>query len=400
MNKTLLVGDLHLGKGTSIGKPGIGTVLNSRISDQVKLLDWIIDTAIDNCVDTIIFTGDICEDVKPDYVLVNIFFQFLKKCEVHNIDIHIIMGNHDLRRTGSHYVSFLDLITTAELSNVSIHKQITTLHKHGVSFTLLPFRDKRSFNCSSNSEALNFLSEKFIYEIAEIPPGWDKVLVGHLALEGSLFVGDEIDDYANELICPLDMFSEYDYVWMGHVHRPQVLAKKPYLAHIGSLDLSDFGETDHKKILVLFDPDNPVKFTEIDVPTRPLRKVIIQVPSKFETTEYVLEQLQVINEVKPFQNAIVRVEVKITGLESKNLDREAVEKLIYDSGAHYICNISESRNVSVVPLNKQANVDNTIKPKVAVKLYADRLDFESEEDRDKYIELSNKVIDKFNASIK
>src|ERR1700748_1779591 len=103
MNKTLIVGDLHLGKNFALGKPGIGNALNSKAADQAKLLDWIFDQAIENYVRTIIFTGDVYEDPKPDYVLVNIFIQFLKKCEISKIEVHIIVGNHDLKRTGAQY---------------------------------------------------------------------------------------------------------------------------------------------------------------------------------------------------------------------------------------------------------------------------------------------------------
>ena len=40
MGKVILLGDPHLGKGTGIGKTGIGSNLNSRIADQLNLLDW------------------------------------------------------------------------------------------------------------------------------------------------------------------------------------------------------------------------------------------------------------------------------------------------------------------------------------------------------------------------
>ena len=43
-------------------------------------------------------------------------------------------------------------------------------------------------------------------------------MVGHLAIEGSLFVGDEVDDVANELFCELAMFEGYDCVWIGETN--------------------------------------------------------------------------------------------------------------------------------------------------------------------------------------
>lgn len=395
MSVTLIVGDIHLGKGISIGKPAIGSALNSRVADQARLLDWIVDTAIEVNAETLILTGDICEDPKPDYSLVNIFIHFLKKCEVHGKDVHIIAGNHDIKRTGSHYISILDLISSAEMPNTHIHKQINTVYKDGVCFTLMPFRDRRSLNCESNIAALASLAERLPYELADIPPSYDCVLVGHLALEGSLFVGDEIDDYANELMCPLEMFKGYDYVWMGHVHKPQVRTKKPHIAHIGSLDISDFGETDHTKIVVVYDTENPNRFTEIPVPSRPLRKLAITVPPQFDTTDYVVEQIELANKTLSLKEAIVKIEIKLSGVEAANTQREVIEKLVYGFGAHYICNFSESRNVTVVPVSKQSVVDNSVSPKAAIKLWAEEMKFDSDIDKQKYINLATAIVDRF-----
>lgn len=393
MSVTIIVGDVHLGKGLSIGKAAVGSALNSRIADQIKLLDWVLDQALEHNADTLILTGDIYEDPKPDYILVNIFINFLKQCEVHGLEVHVIAGNHDIRRTGSHYLSILDLISTSELPNIHIHKTINTIYKDGVCFTLLPFRDRRGFDCESNTEALTILAERLPYELADIPTSYDRVLVGHLALEGSLFVGDEIDDYANELMCPPEMFHGYDYVWMGHVHKPQVRSREPYVAHIGSLDISDFGETDHTKIIVVYNPDLPDKFFEVSVPSRPLRRIQLTIPPQFETTEYIVEQIQVMHEAASFKDAIVKVEIKLSGAEAKNANRELITQFITDLGAQHICNFSESRSISVVPLNKQS-MDNSIKPKQAIKLWAEQMKLE-EEDKKKYINAASTVLDKF-----
>ena len=42
-----------------------------------------------------------------------------------------------------------------------------------------------------------FLKGILQYEVEDIPDTYDKVLVGHLALEGSIIVGDEFDDANN-----------------------------------------------------------------------------------------------------------------------------------------------------------------------------------------------------------
>lgn len=399
MSVTLIVGDLHLGKGLSIGKPGVGNALNSRVQDQVKLLNWCLDRAVDNHASSIILTGDICEDPKPDYVLLDLFIEWLKACESNNIEVHIIVGNHDIKRTGSHYLSFLDLINTAELPLVYIHKYINTVYFNDVGFTLVPFRDKNSLEARTSAEAFYKLSTLLSYEAQSIPSEYDKVLIGHLALKGSMFVGDEFDNLANELMCPLDMFNGYDYVWMGHVHKPQVRRKKnPYLAHIGSLDISDFGETDHQKIVILYDTENPNKFTEIPVPSRPLRRIRVDIPVGFNSTNYVIDQARAMNQVSDFNNSIVKIEVKHLDAESEAIDRPSLYKAIYDLGAYHICNLSESKNSQVVKQTTNLNINSKVDMKTAIKTWASLPEADlTEEQKDGFLKLAFKMLKKFQA---
>lgn len=392
MSVTLIVGDVHLGKGLSMGRPGIGSSLNGRVADQFKLLEWILEQAIENHVSAIIFTGDICEDAKPDYQLMIRFVSWLKTCEHHGIDIHIIAGNHDIKRSGAHYVSALDIIQSAEIPNTTIYKQVDTIYNGTVGFTLVPFRDRKSFNCDSGKEAIDRLRSFIQYESEDIPDTYDKVLVGHLALEGSIIVGDEFDDEANELMCPMDMFAGYRYVWMGHVHRPQVRSRSPYIAHIGSLDLSDFGEVDHTKILVLFDSKSPGKFREIKVPSRPLRILKVE-HDKDDTTSVILQKLEELHKATSLKDSVLKIEVQLHGLDAANADRNAVVEAVNKYEVHYLCSFTESRTTCVVPQEKRKDLDNTISPKAAVKMWAqDQLKLESE-DKDLFIKMSHDIID-------
>ncbi|MAE86129.1 MAG: hypothetical protein CMB80_25555 [Flammeovirgaceae bacterium] len=394
MSVTLIVGDLHLGKGVGIGKPGVGSSLNSRVVDQLCLLDWVLDRAIEVNAGAIILAGDICEDIKPDYVLIELFVEWLKRCSVHYIEVHIIAGNHDLKRTGARFSSYLDLITTVDLPDIHVYTNTNTIFRDGVGFTLLPFRDRQALGAATNEEALDKVAAQLPYEVEGIPNDYQRVLVGHLALAGSIFVGDEFDNLARELMCPLEMFAGYDYVWMGHVHKPQVMQKSPHIAHIGSLDISDFGETDHKKIIVVFDTELPDKFYEIEVPSRPLRRVVVDVPDGFDSTSYVINKIQAMEKKSSFDKAIVRVEVKLLDEDTTNVDRDTISEVIYDLGAFYVCPIQESRNISVVSVIQQQAIDNKIAPKAAIKVYADTQEFGSDQVKQRFIDKAGEFVDR------
>src|ERR1700723_4601818 len=94
MSKAIILGDPHIGKNQSQGKSTVGSALNSRLEDQFKLLDYVLDSAIENHVDHIIITGDVWEDPRPRSELITMFIAWLKKCQAYNLHVHIIMGNH------------------------------------------------------------------------------------------------------------------------------------------------------------------------------------------------------------------------------------------------------------------------------------------------------------------
>ena len=388
MLKIIILGDVHLGKGTSLGKPGIGTALNSRIVDQLNLLDWTLERAIEHCASHIFITGDVFEEPKPPYYLLNLFISWIKKCQINGVNVHIVVGNHDLLRTGNTHSSVLDLITETELENAHIYKNIDSILIENTGITLFPFRDRKSFGSVSNSEAISLLKDNLIYELSSIPFSYKKVLIGHLAIEKSIYVGDEIDDITNELFCPIDMFSGYDYVWMGHIHKPQIMSKSPYIAHIGSMDLSDFVESEHKKEIIIFDTENHNFITEY-LPNRNLKAINIVIPENtLDTTSFVLKEISKHSDLK---DSILKLDISLSSPELKSIDRSIIEKQVSET-VFNISSINESKKK--VLLKKENNdLDSKMDPISAIKKYAEI--HVKEQYRSDFIELSTKIYKEF-----
>src|SRR5258708_1116843 len=371
MSKTLIIGDLHIGKSCSIGRPGIGSLLNSRIIDQFNILEWLLARSIEFDAANIIITGDCFDDPKPHPQLIAMFVSWLKKCTDNNIDVHVIVGNHDILRSGQFYISALDIISAADIDGVFVYKQMSTFHTNGVSFTLMPFRDRRSFNIDLNAAAVKLMQDKMPYELAGIDLSNAKIVVGHLAIEKSIPVGDEIDDMTNELFCPVSMFNGYDFSWFGHIHKQQVMSKHPYVAHIGSMDLSDFSESDQKKFIVVFDPDNSDSYKYLEIPTRPLNQISISVPADItNTTEYVVRNLKENN--SSLSKSIVRLNISLEGSDMINVDRSIVEKCLTELGTFHVSRINEERKIaSIKPIATADGINNTVNQSTAIKMYAD-----------------------------
>jgi exonuclease SbcD len=391
----LICGDPHLGKGTSLGKTAIGTSLNSRIQDQINLLDWCLEQAASKNITDIVLTGDIFDDPKPPTSLIAIFISWLKKCQLHNINAHIIVGNHDILRSGSAYNSPLDVVEECGLDGVYVYRNINTVILDGFAITFTPFKDRKSLSAASNQEALSQLKNQLVYELAGIPSTYKKIIIGHLAIAGSIYVGDEIDDLANELMCPLDLFEGYDYVWMGHIHKPQIMNKSPHIAHIGSMDISDFGETDHQKKIVIFDPSSAEEYQYHTLPTRQLNKIVITVPDDVEdVNSFVTSEIDSKN--LNLKNSIVKLEVN---LEDKNkvINKSELEKFLSKRGTFNISSIVESKKQ--ISLKKEANkINNKMDVSSAIKQYADS--YIKEEEKSKFIELALGIYESYQEEAK
>lgn len=388
MTSAIILGDVHLGKGTNIGKGGVGSTLNSRIVDQLNLLDWTLDRAVEHHAEHIILTGDVFEEPKPHPALITLFIAWLKKCQVHDVNVHIIVGNHDILRSGLVSTSPLDIISEVELEGISVYKDINTVIIGTTAFTFVPFRDRKSFSVGSNAEAISLVRDSLVYELASIPDTYYKVLVGHLAIEGSIPVGDEIDDLTNELFCPLDMFIGYDYVWMGHVHKPQVMKKKnPYIAHIGSMDISNFGESDHKKFIVIFNCDEENSWSQEFLPTRPLQKITVNVPKDTDdTTEYVLDAIK---KAGVQDKSIIKVEISLASPDLKSINKATIEKYLTGQGAFNVNAISESKKVNLIKKDNSNTLDSKMDVSAAIKTYAQT--YIDDASRSAFIELAMEI---------
>lgn len=371
MSKVILLGDPHIGKNLVHGRVGIGSALNSRIVDQINLLDWTLDQAVESHTNHIIITGDVYEDPKPSPLLIALFISWLKKCLNNNINVHIIMGNHDLIRSGNNATSPLDIISEIDFPNVTVYKDLNTIIIGTSAFTIVPFRDRKFFGTSSAAEALISLRNNLSYELASIPLTYKKFLIGHLAIEGSIPVGDEIDDLTNEIFCPLDMFDDYDYVWMGHVHKPQVMKKiNPYIAHIGSMDISNFGETEHNKHIVIINVDtgDPMVWEAKKLPTRKLTKVNITIPQNTEdSTEYVLNELKKINS---FDKSIVKIDVSLESPDLKSINKSIIEKYLTTRGTFNVAGITESKKAVLLKKYSSNLIDTKMDVVSAIKTYS------------------------------
>lgn len=379
MSKILILGDVHLGKSQNLGTSNLSSNLNSRLRDQNKLLDWTLQKAEEEVVSDIIITGDIFEDTNPKYDIINIFLNWLNKTKQIGINVHLVFGNHDYTRINNIYYSPLDIIDNTQLDNVTTYSSPATLVVDDVYISLFPFCDRKSLFTNSLSEAKEIVKSHIEYEYSLIPNAKTSIAIGHLALEGSLYIGDEIDDLTNEIIVPLDYFN-YDYVWMGHVHKFQKLRNNMY--HIGSMDISDFGEANESKYIIIFDCKNK-SFEEVLIPTVKLNKISLEISNdNIDSIEELISNIS---------NQIVSLEIKYKQ-DVKPIGKSKLKTLLQKNNPYIIANISETKETKVKENKKTEKFKQNMTVINAIESYAK--EFIEEKYSEKFIKYSKDLFQK------
>lgn len=267
--KFLHVADLHIGK-----------VVNdfSMLEDQKFILEQICGMAEANQVDAVVIAGDIYDRAIPPGEALTLFDHFLNKLTELDIQVLMIGGNHDsperisfgenlFRRQGVHI---------AGTSKDELTRAVFKEKGRVTEFLLLPFVKPAQLGARSSGEAVALLLDRYWQEEDEKEEK-NRVLVTHFFVtdggkepelsdsETTIHVGglDNVD---------VSLFRGFDYVALGHIHKPQQIGGWP-VWYAGSPLKYSFGETKQTKeaLLVLLGKKGLEEVKEL--PLRPLREM-------------------------------------------------------------------------------------------------------------------------------
>lgn len=331
-----VIGDVHLGASYSLGRKDHKTGRNTRLKDYETTLEKTINKVIDDGCEVIVFTGDIFEHRHPNAVYQKIFSQMLCMALQNGIKyIFIVIGNHDQQRqsnaTTISYLQELNLPNIVVFDEIGTHKYI----KDGdviANLLFLPYRDRKWYNVDTYGEAISEIDSRIKYELSTIDNDAPKILVGHMAMEGTFFADEYADLMSdNDLFLPVDMFNSIDVTIMGHVHTPFVISKDPYVAYVGSMEKRGAFE-DHEKKYAIINTNTK----EISYGTEPCRN-IFDIKIDFSNAVQgdalhtkISEEIEEFNEKNSLEGAIVRVVLSIAADDATNCDASKIENEILE----------------------------------------------------------------------
>ena len=272
--RLLHIADLHLGKRFNAF---------SLLDDQAYLIKKICELLQANNVDVLLLAGDVYDQSVPPAEATRLLDRFLTDVAALGVVVLVISGNHDSGERlafGSKILSRQG-VYIAGAAECPLPQVRLTVGDVPVCFTLLPFvraaHVRRLFPdrvIASTEDAVRAL-----LDATPLPNGYRQVLLAHQFVAGGS-TDPEFSDSERLQIGGTDLvdwrlFQTFDYVALGHLHRPQSVGCDQ-IRYAGSLLKYSFSECSHEKSAVLVelahDGDPTITLMPL-VPERDVREV-------------------------------------------------------------------------------------------------------------------------------
>lgn len=265
--------DWHIGK--SLHK-------HSLDAEMQLYFDFLIETIVEKSVDVLLVSGDIFDSAHPAAKDRKTYYQLLSRLMPLDVKVIITGGNHDsvaVLDAPKELLEELDISIVAGAKSDLAEELIPIYEDDKLALVVaaVPFlrdRDLRVLQADANyetrAEALRAGIARHYAELtslaqdrySEVP----LIAMGHLYATGAMTSESERDIHVgNAAAVDASTFAAgYDYVALGHIHRPQRVDQHDFIRYSGSPIALSFSEKkDEKSMLLISVQDGKVQMPEI-----------------------------------------------------------------------------------------------------------------------------------------
>jgi DNA repair protein SbcD/Mre11 len=266
--KLLHFADAHIDMA-NYGRHDPETGLPLRVLDFLKSLDTIVDAAISERVDLVIFAGDAYKDRSPAPTFQREWGRRIMRLSQAQIPTLLLVGNHDLSPAigRAHAIHEFDTLQVPFIRVLQKPQFLgsSELWDLPVQIIAMPWISRSSLMANLEMSATN-PSEVFSnmeHRISDLIEGWlsqaDRnlpiILTAHASVEGAIFGTERMVMLGSDLVLPTALVKDkrLDYVAMGHIHKPQDVNEgaHPPVIYPGSIERVDFGEAQDDKFFII-----------------------------------------------------------------------------------------------------------------------------------------------------
>ncbi len=273
--KILHTSDWHLGQHL---------ISKDRRREHGLFLDWLTGVIIDDHIDVLVVAGDIFESATPPNYALEMYYNFLTRVATTTAcrQVVIVGGNHDSPATLNAPRQLLAHLRIHVVGSIGEDPQddvIVVRDDNGIPRCILccvPFLRDRDIRPSvpgesyeEKSKALLEGIKSYYHKMKEITlkthkklsaekTGIPVVATGHLFAAGGQVTDGVRDIYVGSLgqVHASYFPSTFDYVALGHLHKPQTVADLDHIRYAGSPVALSFSEAGNPKVVVIVEFDD------------------------------------------------------------------------------------------------------------------------------------------------
>ena len=334
--------DAHIDMA-NYGRHDPETGLPLRVLDFLKSLDTIVDAAINEKVDMVIFAGDAYKDRSPAPTFQREWGRRIIRLSQAKIPTLLLVGNHDLSPAigRAHAIQEFDTLQVPYVRVLQTPELLKPkdLWNLPVQVIAMPWIARSGLMASLDMSATDS-SEVFANiesRISELIEGWLEevdsnlplILTAHASVQGATFGSERMVMLGSDLVLPGSLVKNprFDYVALGHIHKPQDLNEggQPPVIYPGSIERVDFGEAADDRYFIIADVthgNTKVEWRKLKEARRFIdRRVVIG------SSENVTENLKdALPKPKEIEGAIIRLTVEYPREYDSLIDESALRK--------------------------------------------------------------------------
>ena len=375
MPKILHFADAHIDIA-NYGRRDPETGLPLRILDFLASLDEIINCAIKEEVDCVLFAGDAYKDRNPAPTFQREWGDRIMRLSQAGIPAILLVGNHDISPSIGRAHALTEF-NTLKVPHVLIvdkpcflsSEELSRLCPEGKSLDLqliaLPWLSRTGMMTALDLQTrdLDLIYQEMIKKLdadinnwlEQADPKLPIVLAAHASVEGAVFGGERSVSLGNDLVLPLALVQNprLDYTALGHLHKKQDLnkGKHPPVVYPGSIERIDFGEAGDEKYFVIAEVKQGK--TKLDwhklKNIRPFVDQYLKLTSQDKITDQIKKTLPSSDSLK---DAIVRLVLEYPRAWDPLIDEPAIRELVKGSFEFHFVKQPQSEARIRLPKNR------------------------------------------------
>jgi exonuclease SbcD len=240
-----------------------------RVLDFLKSLDTIVNTAVAEKVDLVVFAGDAYKDRSPAPTYQREWGRRIMRLSRAGIPTLLLVGNHDTAPASgrAHTVQEYETLEVPHIHVLAKPAFLGPKDLEGLPLQVCAIPWVARSGLMANLELSGADPAEVFAQIEDrltalmhnwlenADPELPTLLTAHASIQGARYGGERTVMLGGDLVLPGSLVRDprLDYVALGHIHKPQDLneGSHPPVIYPGSIERVDFGEAGDDKFFII-----------------------------------------------------------------------------------------------------------------------------------------------------